>query len=273
MKTKSTIALSFATFAILFTAGCRKEEKNRISDVPESGLKNELQHINSQYPFTLSSHAPSAVKTVMADIGGGWTAGEAGSIFGPWGAFAGALIGGVASSLVYIYALPAPPLGPNPGGVYAVNSNNPFDAVGVGHNQLCAEILSENQSLYVSNGNVNEQALFNRLCVLAVAYYNRINGFVDKGVAKTVADIPMTFAQFQQTIAASVKPLICDGSVQMVMSSYESGLPGAEASKAQFLNYTLAYENATAKSTLPAQDKAGLFCYFAIARNSYMFWN
>jgi hypothetical protein len=274
MKTKSIIGLSIAT--LLFTSSCKKEAVQSPLIRKSFDITSAIRDINTHYcDYMRISRAPSAIKTIVADAGAGWSVGEAASIFGPWGAFAGALIGGVAGSLIYIYALPAPPPGSSTGGVYMQNLNNPYDAVGLAHNSLCAEILSEDQTLYVNNGIVNEQALFKRLEELAVVYYNKTCiGPVNKMPSKTIADIPFTLAQFHQGINPSANPaLTTDKDAQYIIDLYTTNLPFVANGKAGVLNYTLAYENAIAKSNYSLQTKTGLFCFLAIARNSYMFWN
>jgi hypothetical protein len=94
-----------------------------------------------------SLHRPRISATLAADFLGAFAIGEVGAIFGPWGAFGGAVIGGVAGS-VSIWRTLGPNLDNSPGN-YPVNL---YDDAGKLHNILCENVVNDPGTYFTEDG-------------------------------------------------------------------------------------------------------------------------
>lgn len=240
----------------------------------------QINDLKVQYPSTLEGKAPKWWAAVLADGGGAFAGGEEGSIFGPWGTFAGALIGGVGASSIYAFGYPI--VNPNNNTVPPLlaysNLSNSFEQVGISHNKLLSNIML-NKSIYVNASNIiDTPAIYNKLKILTVAEWNSLN----RNNPVTTNNISLTYLQFKiivnnaiqvaatRNISVLNNTLSPDG--QYLFGNYITGV-SVYSDKTIVAQYTISYEHIVQNSSIDLLSKNKLLAFLATYRHSFNYWN
>lgn len=151
-KIMTTILVAVTMFTMIGTlTSCEKEMDNEIKskvvavqDATNVGFKEKK--------CCQCSCGPNPWATLGADFLGAMAGGEIGVAGGPWGIFAGSVIGGVAGS-VSIWRVMNPQVNTEPG----IYGHNPFNYLGESHNLLCQSIISDTGVYFDEEGNLTNE--------------------------------------------------------------------------------------------------------------------
>lgn len=139
-----TVLAIMIAFAGTLTS-CEKEMDNQI--------KSKIVAVQDATSIGFKEKSsPNPWATIGADFLGAMAGGEIGAFAGPWGVFAGSVVGGVAGS-VSIWRVMNPQVNTSPG----VYGHNPFNYVGESHNSLCETIISNPDIYFNEEGNLTTE--------------------------------------------------------------------------------------------------------------------
>lgn len=142
-----TIVAVVMIIAISTLSSCEKETSQ--GDNWKTSIRSYVKAEQDATSLENSAHRPRISATLAADFLGAFAIGEVGAIFGPWGAFGGALIGGVAGS-VSIWRTMGPNIDTSPSNY----PENPYDAAGKLHNVLCERIVNDPDTYFTDDGHM-----------------------------------------------------------------------------------------------------------------------
>lgn len=148
--TKIMVVVTMFTMVAVISS-CEKEFENEIES-KRVAVQDATSVAFKEKKCCQCSCGPNPWATLGADFLGSMAGGEIGIAGGPWGIFAGSIIGGVAGS-VSIWRVMNPSVNTLPG----TYGHNPFNYIGESHNLLCQNIISDPDIYFTEEGSLTTE--------------------------------------------------------------------------------------------------------------------